>query len=356
MVKPDKAHAPQILLVDDNPTNLQVLYQTLDGHGYSLFAAKSGRDALSIAERVIPDLIMLDVMMPGMDGFETCARLKAGVRTRESAVIFLSALTESSDKVRGLELGAVDFVNKPFQAEEVLARVNTHLTIQDLQRHLRQRNEDLEHELTVAQELLREARYRTDGVLLGDSTAAERLRRDIGEAAASNRTLLISGPPGSDHEAVARAIHHQSARASRAFICVNCLALSDTSPSSVETGGTSDVRGKLRLADGGTLYLEGIQHLRREWQELLIEILRTTDARRSSSAPQPDVRVIVSTTRDIDEELAAGHILPELGRALRGTLDLAPLRARLDDLSILARHIVQRQAEQAGRTIPVISE
>ena len=158
MVKPDKEHGPQILLVDDNPTNLQVLYQTLDGHGYRLLAAKSGKDALSIAERVIPDLIMLDVMMPDMDGFETCARLKTSARTHESAVIFLSALTESSDKVHGLELGAVDFVNKPFQAEEVLARVHTHLTIRDLQKHLRQRNEELEHELTVAQELLREAR------------------------------------------------------------------------------------------------------------------------------------------------------------------------------------------------------
>jgi len=189
-----------------------------------------------------------------MDGFETCARLKASARTHESAVIFLSALTESSDKVHGLELGAVDFVNKPFQAEEVLARVRTHLTIRELQKQLHQRNEELEHELTVAQELLREALHRTDGVLLGESAAAQRLRRDIAEAAASDHTLLVSGPPGSDHEAVARAVHHQSARAARAFIYVNCLAVSDTSPSSVETGGATDVRVKLRLADGGTLY------------------------------------------------------------------------------------------------------
>ena len=357
MVKPDKTHGPQILLVDDNPTNLQVLYQTLDGHGYRLLAAKSGKDALSIAERVVPDLIMLDVMMPEMDGFETCARLKSSARTHESAVIFLSALTESSDKVHGLELGAVDFVNKPFQAEEVLARVRTHLTIRELQKQLHQRNEELEHELTVAQELLREALHRTDGVLLGESAAAQRLRRDIAEAAASDHTLLVSGPPGSDHEAVARAIHHQSARASRAFICVNCLAVSDASPSSVETGGATDVRGKLSLADGGTLYLEGIQHLSPEWQEILVETLRGLEVgRTSSAASQADVRVIVSSTRDIDEALAAGHILPALLRACRRTLDLVPLRARTDDLPELAHHILQRQAEQSGRTVPVISE
>ncbi len=86
--------APQILLVDDNPTNLQVLYQTLEGQGYRLLAARSGKDAIAIAERAAPDLILLDVMMPDIDGFETCARLKADARTRDCAIIFLSALTE----------------------------------------------------------------------------------------------------------------------------------------------------------------------------------------------------------------------------------------------------------------------
>ncbi|HEY0283886.1 MAG TPA: response regulator, partial [Vicinamibacterales bacterium] len=234
---PEAVHGPQILLVDDNPTNLQVLYQTLDGCGYRLLAAKSGKDALSIAERAVPDLIMLDVMMPEMDGFETCARLKAHPRTRDSAVIFLSALADSSDKVRGLELGGIDFVTKPFQAQEVIARVRTHLTLRDLQKQLRRRNEELEHELTVAQELLREARDRSEGVLLGNSLVAERLRQDVMDAAKSDEVLLISGPPGSDHEAVARAVHHQSARAARAIICVHCLSASaDESSSTSETG------------------------------------------------------------------------------------------------------------------------
>jgi DNA-binding NtrC family response regulator len=351
-------HGPQILLVDDNSTNLQVLYQTLEGHGYRLLAARSGKDAISIAQRVIPDLILLDVMMPDMDGFETCTRLKAHPDTRDCAVIFLSALTEPSEKVRGLELGAVDFVNKPFQAEEVLARVRTHLTIRDLQKHLRSRNEELEHELRVAQELLREARDRTDGVLLGDSAVAARLRDGVQQAAQSDDVLLISGPPGSDHEAVARAVHHQSKRASRAIICVNCLAtLSAASPGSGDTGGRVDVHDKLRLAVGGTLYIEGIQHLPRDSQRLLAERIRTMEeARQSLGNADPDVRVIMSTTRDVDEELAAGRLIPELRRVLPKTLDLAPLRTRVDDLSVLAPYILRRQAEQAGRTVPILSD
>jgi DNA-binding NtrC family response regulator len=356
-LKPEHASSPQILLVDDNPTNLQVLYQTLEGQGYRLLAAKSGRDALAIAERTVPDLILLDVMMPDMDGFETCARLKASARTSESAVIFLSALTESSDKVRGLELGAVDFVNKPFQAEEVLARVRTHLTIRDLNRQLRFRNEQLEHELAVAQELLREARDRADGVLLGDSDIARRLRQNVADAAGCDEPLLICGPSGSDHEAVARAVHHQSARAARAIICVNCLSALSDSSFAPGAGRELDVDEKLRLAQGGTLYLEGIQHLASASQRLLARTFGQIDtSHEAAQSARPAVRVIVATTRAFDEELAAGRVVPELHSAVRKTIELAPLCARLDDLPLLARHIVQRQAEQTDRVAPRMGE
>jgi len=337
--------AAQILLVDDNPTNLQVLYQTLEGHGYRLLAARSGKDAIAIAERAAPDLILLDVMMPDLDGFETCVRLKAGERTRDCAVIFLSALTEPREKARGFDLGAVDFVNKPFQAEEVLARVRTHLTIRELQLQLRQHNDALQHELTVAQELLREARDRSDGVLLGDSTAASRLRHDIRDAAECDDPWLINGPAGSDHEAVARAIHHQSKRAARAIICVNCLSL--TADSSGSPGTRRDIFDKIHLAHGGTFYVEGLEHLPPEAQLMFVERLRSL---------KEDVRIIVGTTRDLDEAVAAGRLIPELRRTLPRTLDLAPLRSRLEDLEALAPYILRRQAEQAGRTVPILTE
>ncbi len=348
--------APQILLVDDNPTNLQVLYQTLDGQGYRLLAARSGKDAIAIAERAAPDLILLDVLMPDIDGFETCARLKADARTRDCAIIFLSALNDARDRAHGLDLGAVDFVNKPFQAEEILARVRTHLTIRELQQQLHQRNAALEHELTVAQELLREARDRTDGVLLGDSAAAAKLRHEIRDAAGSAEAWLINGPPGSDHEAVARAIHHQSARATRAIICISCLSLTSDS-SSGRTGTHADVLDKLHLANGGTFYVEGVEHLPPEAQAKLVERLRALEAARQAAIQsEMDVRIIVSTTRDLDEALAAGRVIPELRRALPHTLDLAPLRARLEDLPTLAPYILRRLAEQAGRTAPTLSE
>ncbi|CAB1066113.1 Serine phosphatase RsbU, regulator of sigma subunit [Olavius sp. associated proteobacterium Delta 1] len=144
-----------ILLVDDNPTNLQVLFQTLEGVGCKLLIAKNGNGALAIAGKALPDLILLDIMMPDIDGYEVCRQLKADPATADIPVIFLSALGETEDKVKGLHLGAVDYITKPFQPDEVIARVNTHLTIHRLKREVESQKDQLEHELEVVSEVQR---------------------------------------------------------------------------------------------------------------------------------------------------------------------------------------------------------
>jgi PAS domain S-box-containing protein len=141
---PPQTAKSTILLVDDNPTNLQLLFGTLKGLGHKLLVAKSGEDALKVAQWAQPDLILLDILMAGIDGFETCAKLKENPETRDIAVIFLSALDDTDDKIKGLSLGAVDYIAKPFQAEEVIARVETHLTIARLRNELAERNRQLE--------------------------------------------------------------------------------------------------------------------------------------------------------------------------------------------------------------------
>ena len=128
------APAGRILVVDDTPANIQTLAATLKERGYQISVATNGRQALEVAARVRPDLILLDVMMPEMDGFETCRRLKESPDGRDIPVIFLTAKTETADIVQGFELGAVDYVGKPFNAHELLARVNTHLTMDRLRR------------------------------------------------------------------------------------------------------------------------------------------------------------------------------------------------------------------------------
>jgi len=144
-----------ILVVDDSPTNLQVLARTLQGSGHRILAAKDGPTALDIAKRAKPDLILLDVMMPGMDGFEVCRELKSQPETRNTLVIFLSARGEVADKVSGLELGAIDYITKPIQGEEVLARVAVHLSRQHLEREVRRSRDRLDKELAGAAEMQR---------------------------------------------------------------------------------------------------------------------------------------------------------------------------------------------------------
>jgi signal transduction histidine kinase len=134
----------QILIVDDNPTDIKVLFDCLKSEGHRVFIAQSGESALEKLAVMTPDLILLDVMMPGIDGFETCRRLKTTSSIQNIPVIFMTALSETEHKVKGFALGAVDYITKPFQQEEVLARVNVHLQLCNLNQELRNMNEELE--------------------------------------------------------------------------------------------------------------------------------------------------------------------------------------------------------------------
>jgi DNA-binding response OmpR family regulator len=146
-----------VLVVDDNPANLEVLSDCLTDFGYTVLLKKDGDKALALLERRMPDIILLDIVMPGMDGYETCRRLKSMPQAADIPVIFMTALSDISDKIKGFELGAVDYITKPFQHEEVLARVKTHLTLQGLKKDLQKKNrilaETLERERNLMEDL-----------------------------------------------------------------------------------------------------------------------------------------------------------------------------------------------------------
>ena len=137
----------QILIVDDHPNNIKVLSDLLIAHEFEVVVAQDGENALQKLHRVSPDLILLDVLMPGIGGFATCQRLKAQESTQNIPVIFMTALTDTVDKIKGLTLGAVDYITKPLQPEEVIARVNVHLQLRSLNQHLVQQNALLQDEM-----------------------------------------------------------------------------------------------------------------------------------------------------------------------------------------------------------------
>lgn len=140
----------RILIVDDTPANIRILAETLKGKQYVLSVATNGKQALEMLERVRPDLILLDVMMPELDGFETCRKIKSSDAWRDIPIIFLTSKSDTSDIVTGFEVGAVDYVAKPFNAHELMARIHTHLTIDQLRRSLAAKNAELAGELAKA--------------------------------------------------------------------------------------------------------------------------------------------------------------------------------------------------------------
>jgi signal transduction histidine kinase len=144
---PLQLHPSTILVVDDNPTNLEVLSTTLEDRGFTVSVAIDGENALSQAEYLNPDLILMDVMMPGIDGFEACRLLLSNPKTQNIPVIFMTALADPTEKVRGFEIGAVDYITKPFQQEEVIARVNLHLKLSFLNKTIAEQNQHLEQQV-----------------------------------------------------------------------------------------------------------------------------------------------------------------------------------------------------------------
>ena len=133
-----------ILIVDDVEDNLEILGDLLTFDGYHVQTARSGEEALKLVQESYPDLILLDILMPGIDGFEVCTRLKADENTKDIPVIFVSSMTDIDSKVQGFKVGGVDYINKPFQHAEILVRVNTHVTMLRLRKHLEEQNAELE--------------------------------------------------------------------------------------------------------------------------------------------------------------------------------------------------------------------
>lgn len=151
MVKFSTDAPPVLLIVDDTAANLGVIASHLEDSGFDIVIAQSGEDGIRRAQRTMPDLILLDVMMPGIDGFETCRRLKKMPETADIPVIFMTALSDTSDKVTGFEAGGVDYVTKPIQIAEVMVRINTHLGLRAARRELAQRNAALQEVIETRQ-------------------------------------------------------------------------------------------------------------------------------------------------------------------------------------------------------------
>ncbi len=352
------ADAATVLIVDDEPFQLDLLEQELGAAGHRTLRAASGEEAVGLAVQAQPDLILLDLGMRGIDGYEACRRLKANEATRAIPVIVLTARTETFEKVRAFREGAVDYVTKPFESEELLARVGTHVALRrEIEAHRRSK-------ATI--HLLVEQSRSDRGGLIGESPAMQRVRERIAQVAPTDSTVLIQGETGTGKELVARALHEKSARRERPLIKLNCAALPRELVESelfghekgAFTGAIQQRRGRFELADGGTLFLDEVGELPVEAQAKLLRVLQDREFERVGGARslRADVRVIAATNRDLHAEVAAGRFRADLYFRLDVfPIVVPPLRERRDDIPLLLQHLVPRIARRLGRPVDGLS-
>jgi DNA-binding NtrC family response regulator len=386
------ADAPRILLVDDTEANLDMLCELLEPEGYRVAMAPNGQTALRIAARMIPDLILLDVMMPDIDGFEVCRRLKQEEATREIPVIFITAQGLTESLVSGFEVGGVDYIAKPFRDEEVLVRVRTHVSIAQLSRQLAERNtalarknEQLEEEIALRKLLkgqltevaAREAREWGLDSIVGKSPTIEAILKKVQALQAQPGTsVLIEGESGSGKELVARAVHYGSPRRDGPFVRVDCHEIPEDIIESLDqrtqalsllfghvqgafAGADTDRDGYFRMAHGGTLYFDEISCIPVPLQAALLRALESGEVRRIGDPKgiAVDVRILAATEMDLQQRVDNGALHQDLHRVLsRATVPVPPLRERPEDIPLLARHFLQHCLQGTGREVPTLDD
>jgi len=210
----EAAEVSRILVVDDRPTNVKALRMRLESEGYVVLEALNGPDALRLVEAEDPDLVLLDVMMPGMDGYEVCRRLKKR-QGNFLPVIMVTARTETEAVVTGLEAGADEYVTKPFEPLELLARVKSMLRI----RHMYRENRDLRRRL---------AEHSASSEIVGCSQAMAEIYRMLPQVIEPATTVLLTGETGTGKETLAHRIHDNGPSREGRFVAINCGAIPES--------------------------------------------------------------------------------------------------------------------------------
>lgn len=375
----------RILIVDDVPANLRILSEALESKGYRIQAATDGETAMKIVEAGAPELILMDVMMPGWNGYETCRRIKALPGMENVPILFITALNETEDIVEGFEAGGIDYLSKPFSEAEVHARVNTHLRVGRLTRALQERNIALEKAIQERKQAERATANLTRQLeiiadqdadcwgyagIIGDSQQFAAILKQVQLLQKSERTsTLVTGESGTGKEMIARAIHHGGVRSKGPFIAMNCSAIPRELVESTLfghikgafTGAASDKQGLFEMANHGTPFLDEIGEMPLDLQAKLLRVLETGvfTPVGANGERQSDVRIIAATHVNFAKRIEEGTFREDLYyRLARFVIELPPLRDRAEDIPLLAAHFVEHFSAELGyaNIVPISRE
>ncbi len=337
----------RILVIDDEPLIVKLLKHNLEKVGYSVLSAGNGREGLEVLEEEAVDVVLLDIMMPEMDGMEVLRRLKAA--ERPLMVIMLTAKATIDTAVACMKEGAHDFLSKPFDMDRLQITIRNALQTLNLSRQV----EHLRSEVAD--------KFRFDNVI-GKSRGIKQVCGLVAKVLEVDITVLITGESGTGKELIARAIHYRGKRKDGPFITVNCAAIPENLLESELfghergsfSGAVAQRTGKFEQANGGTIFLDEIGEMDIALQAKILRVLQQREVERvGGHATIPvNVRVLAATNRDLQELIKEGLFREDLYyRIAAFPIDVPALRERRDDIPLLAHHFLVQSAADCNKRL-----
>ncbi len=343
----------KIMVVDDEHLIRWSLEQNLKKQGYEVVTAASGEDALKLLKDDAPDLMLLDIQLPGIDGLTVLERVKE--MEEEIIVIMVTALGVLETAVKAMRMGAYDYINKPFNLDELAIVIKKALENGELKRE-------------VAHLRSEQSRKYGSGSIIGRSRHMQNVLAMVEKVAKSDAgTILIQGESGTGKELIAKAIHYQSGRVERPFMAINCAAVPETLLESElmghERGAFTDAKvqkkGLLEMADGGTLFLDEIGDMAPGMQAKLLRVLEDRSFRRVGGTKdiQVDVRIISATNKDLLQAIEEKVFRADLYYRIQVIpIHLPALRERRDDIMPLVEHFIAHFNREFGKSVKGVSK